>query len=342
MSNLLIQNGRIMDPASGVDSHQSLLIREGRIAATGESADAALDAETQVLDAKNLVISPGLIDIHVHFREPGQSAKETIGTGSKAAAQGGFTTVVCMPNTTPAIDNPGTVALIQDKVEKDALIHVHTTGAITRDIAGESLAPIGSLHEAGVVAITDDGRCVQNHDLMRRACEYAKMFELPLMDHCQDESVVGKGVMHEGHWSRVLGLPAWPSLGEELIVSRNIQLAQLTGSHIHCQHMSSAGAVQLIREAKDKGIPISGEACPHHFTLTDAAIAGSESLGRKWSRLAEHDPYRPRTTSVARLRHLVQNEPASALSGRPSRRAGGRCRRDIGSPGFGPCTPLFL
>ena len=153
MSNLLIQNGRIVDPASGLDSHQSLLIREGRIAATGESADAALDAETQVLNAKNLVISPGLIDIHVHFREPGQSAKETIGTGSKAAAQGGFTTVVCMPNTTPAIDNPGTVALIQDKVEKDALIHVHTTGAITRDIAGESLAPIGSLHEAGVLSL---------------------------------------------------------------------------------------------------------------------------------------------------------------------------------------------
>ncbi len=297
MSNLLIQNGRIVDPASGLDSHQSLLIREGRIAATGESADAALDAETQVMNAKNLVISPGLIDIHVHFREPGQSAKETIGTGSKAAAQGGFTTVVCMPNTTPAIDNPGTVALIQDKVEKDALIHVHTTGAITRDIAGESLAPIGSLHEAGVVAITDDGRCVQNHDLMRRACEYAKMFELPLMDHCQDESVVGKGVMHEGHWSRVLGLPAWPSLGEELIVSRNILLAQLTGSHIHCQHMSSAGAVQLIREAKDKGIPISGEACPHHFTLTDAAIAGSESFweesGADWLNMIHIDHERP-------------------------------------------------
>jgi len=297
MSDLLIQHGRVIDPVSGTDLHQSMLIRDGRIAALGASAEAGAGPETTVLDASHLVICPGLIDIHVHFREPGQSAKETIGTGTRAAALGGFTTVVCMPNTTPAVDNPGTVALIQDKVEKDALIRVHTTGAITRDIAGQALAPVGSLHEAGVVAITDDGRCVQNHDLMRRACEYAKMFELPLMDHCQDESVVGKGVMHEGHWSNVLGLPAWPALGEEIIVSRNIQLAELTGSHIHCQHMSSAGAVKLIREAKSKGIPISGEACPHHFTLTDAAIAGSEAFWEEadpdWLSMIKMDYERP-------------------------------------------------
>jgi dihydroorotase len=278
MNDLLILNGRVIDPANDIDTHQSLLILNGKVAALGAKADAKAPSDVKKIDAKGLVVCPGLLDIHVHFREPGQSAKETIETGTRAAAQGGFTTVVCMPNTNPAIDSPGTVALIQDKVEKSAVIHVYTTGAITKGIAGEELAPIGSLHGAGVVAITDDGRCVQNNDLMRRACEYAKMFDLPIMDHCQDYDLVGKGVMHEGHWSNVMGLPSWPAAGEEVIVARNIQLAELTGTHIHCQHMSSAGAVKLIREAKDKGIPISGEACAHHFTLTDAALAGSNEF----------------------------------------------------------------
>ncbi|MFL2923740.1 MAG: dihydroorotase [Limisphaerales bacterium] len=282
MEDLLIQNGRVIDPANGIDAHQSLLILNGKVAALGAEADTRATSEIKVIDARGRVVCPGLVDIHVHLREPGQSAKETIETGTKSAAQGGFTTVVCMPNTTPSIDSPGTVALIQDKVEKSAVINVFTTGAITKGIQGDELAPIGSLHGAGVVAITDDGRCVQSNELMRRACEYAKMFDLPLMDHCQDYDLVGNGVMNEGHWSNVLGLPGWPAAGEEIIVARNIQMAELTGTHIHCQHMSSAGAVSLIREARDKGIPISGEACPHHFTLTDAALAGSRPLlGRR-------------------------------------------------------------
>jgi dihydroorotase len=278
MDDLLIQNGRVIDPANDVDTHQSLLILGGKVAALGAEADAKAGSDIKVIDAKGKVVCPGLVDIHVHFREPGQSAKETIETGTQAAAVGGFTTVVCMPNTSPSIDSPGTVALIQDKVEKSAAINVYTTGAITKGIEGDELAPIGSLHGAGVVAITDDGRCVQSNELMRRACEYAKMFDLPMMDHCQDYDLVGNGVMNEGHWSNVLGLPGWPAAGEEIIVARNIQLAELTGTHIHCQHMSSAGAVKLIREARDKGIPISGEACPHHFTLTDAALAGSRAF----------------------------------------------------------------
>jgi dihydroorotase len=212
----------------------------------------------------------------VHFREPGQTAKENIATGSAAAAMGGFTSVVCMPNTTPAIDNPATVALIQDQAEREAMVNVYLTGTITLGIAGEELAPIGSLKQAGVVAITDDGHCVQNNDLMRRALEYAKMFDLPVMDHCQDYSIVTDGVMHEGYWSTNLGLKGWPAAGEDLIVARNIELAELTGTHIHCQHVSSARSVELIRQAKARGICISGEACAHHFTLTDAAIGGSE------------------------------------------------------------------
>jgi dihydroorotase len=219
-----------------------------------------------------------LIDSHVHLREPGQSAKETIGTGTASAARGGFTSVVCMPNTSPSVDNSGTVVLIREKAAREGCVNVFVTGAITKGLAGEELAPIGSLKKAGVVAITDDGHCVQNHELMRRALEYARMFDLPVLDHCQDYTLAKDGVMHEGFWSNTLGLHGWPGVAEELIVGRNILLAELTGTHVHCQHLSSAGSVRLLREAKRRGVPISGEACPHHFTLTDAAIAGSDTF----------------------------------------------------------------
>jgi len=219
-----------------------------------------------------------LIDLHVHLREPGQTSKETLATGTAAAARGGFTSVVCMPNTSPPIDNAGTVALIRERAAQQGIVNVFVAGAISNNLAGEELAPIGGLKRAGIVAITDDGHCVQNNDLMRRACEYSKMFDLPVMDHCQDYALVTDGVMHEGYWSTVLGLRGWPSAGEEVIVARNILLADLTGAKVHCQHLSAAGSVALLREAKKRGVPISGEACPHHFTLTDAAVAGSEKF----------------------------------------------------------------
>jgi dihydroorotase len=187
---------------------------------------------------------------------------------------------VCMPNTSPSIDNTSTVALIQEKAKREGLVNVLIAGAITKSIAGEELAPIGSLKREGVVAVTDDGHCVQNNELMRRAAEYAKMFDLTMMDHCQDYALVSEGVMHEGYWNTVLGLRGWPSAGEEMVVARNILLAELTGTRIHCQHLSAAGSIELIRQAKKRGVPISGEACPHHFTLTDAAIAGSEAFWR--------------------------------------------------------------
>src|SRR5437773_543065 len=248
--------------------------------AAGANAARGANPETRRVDVSGLVVCPGLIDLHVHLREPGQAAKETISTGTQAAARGGFTSVVCMPNTSPAIDNPGTVALIRDKAEREGIVNVSVTGAITKDIAGGELALIGSLKQAGVAAITDDGHCVQNNELMRRALEYARMFALPIMDHCQDYSLVSDGVMHEGFWSAMLGLRGWPAAGEDMIVARNILLAELTGAHVHCQHISAAGSVRLLREAKKRGLPVSGEACPHHFTLTDAAIAGSEKF---WS-----------------------------------------------------------
>lgn len=268
----MIRNGRILDPANKRDELGDLFILNGCIADPSKAAGHV--GKIEQIDAKGLIVAPGLIDIHVHFREPGQSAKETIATGTKAAAAGGFTSVVCMPNTSPSVDNPSVVALIQEKAQREGCINVFTTGAITKGIAGEELAPIGSMAKAGIVALTDDGRCVQNHELMRRALEYARMFGLVVMDHCQDYNLVGKGVMHEGYWSTVLGLPGWPSLGEEIIVSRNIQLAELCDSPIHCQHLSAAGSVKLMRDARSRGVKISGEVCPHHITLTDACIQG--------------------------------------------------------------------
>ena len=277
-NSLLLTGGRVIDPANKLDATTDVLIVDGKIAAVGADAAAKAPANAERVNVKGLVVCPGLIDLHVHLREPGQSAKETIATGTAAAARGGFTSIVCMPNTSPAIDNPGTVALIREKAAREGVVNVFVTGAITKNIAGEELAPIGSLKQAGVVAISDDGHCVQNNDLMRRALEYAKMFDLTVMDHCQDYSLVTDGVMHEGYWSTSLGLAGWPAAGEEMIVARNILLAELTGTRVHCQHLSSAGSVALLREAKKRGIPISGEACPHHFVLTDAAIAGGEKF----------------------------------------------------------------
>ncbi len=273
MTTTLIQNGRILDPANKRDEIADLLIVDGRIA----DPASLKTPPTEVLDATGLIVAPGLIDLHVHFREPGQSAKETIGSGSRCAAAGGFTSVVCMPNTSPSIDSPSVVSLVQEKAKADAIVNVFVTGAITKGISGEELAPIGAMHKAGIVALTDDGRCIQSHELMRRACEYARMFGLTIMDHCQDYSLVGKGVMHEGRVSAELGLPGWPAIGEELIVARNALLAELTGTPIHCQHLSAAGSVRILREARSRGIPLSGELCPHHIALTDERLRGFDT-----------------------------------------------------------------
>jgi len=278
MNALLLTGGRVIDPANHFDALADLLICEGRIAALGAEAAAKAPPEAKRLDATGRVVCPGLIDLHVHLREPGQTAKETMATGTAAAARGGFTSLLCMPNTAPAIDNSGTVALIHELAATHGRVNVFVAGTITKNGAGEELAPIGSLKQAGVVAITDDGRCVQNHEMMRRALEYAKMFNLPVLDHCQEATLVTDGVMHEGYWSTALGLRGWPAAGEELIVARDILLAELTGARVHCQHLSTAGSVRLLRAAKQRGLPLTAEACPHHFTLTDAAVAGSEKF----------------------------------------------------------------
>jgi len=270
MSVLKITNGRIIDPANHRDEIADLWITDGKISAPAAAAD-------EVIDAKGLIVSPGLIDLHVHLREPGQSHKETLASGTRAAAAGGFTSVVAMPNTSPTADSTSTITWIQEKAKLTACVNVYCTGALTKGLKGEELAPIGSMAAAGIVAITDDGHCIQNNEIMRRAAEYAGMFDLPIFDHCQDYNIVGNGVMHEGEWSLRLGLPGWPRFGEEIIVARNIQLAELTGTRIHCQHISSGGSIRLLREAKARGISISGEVCAHHIFFTDEALKGYDS-----------------------------------------------------------------
>lgn len=260
----VIRNGRIIDPANQRDEVADLWIVDGKVASSG-----AADEE---IDASGLIVAPGLIDIHVHLREPGFGWKETIETGARAAAAGGFTTVVSMPNTSPVADTPSTITWIQERAAQVACVNVLPAGAISKNIAGEELAPIASLAHSGAVAITDDGKCIQNHELMRRAVEYARMVGIPVMDHCQDYHLVGEGVVNEGRWSTLLGLPGWPCAGEEVIVMRNVLLAELCDHHVHCQHVSCEGSVRLIREARARGVKITGEVCPHHIALTDDTI----------------------------------------------------------------------
>ena len=268
MKPLVIKNGRVIDPANRVDETRDVWVVDGKISAPPATPPAAADR----IDARGKLVVPGLIDLHVLLREPGRTDKETIETGTQCAARGGFTSVVCMPNTSPPADNTGTISLIRQRADGVGAVNVFPTGAITKELKGEELAPIGSLKKAGVVAITDDGNCVQNADLMRHAVEYAKMFELPVMDHCQDYSLTSEGVMHEGYWNIALGLRGWPAVGENVIVARDILLAELTDWYIHCQHISSARSVDMLRLAKQRGIKITVEACPHHFTLTDESL----------------------------------------------------------------------
>ena len=277
VSAIIIRGGRLIDPANKRDEIADLYIVDGKIVGSKseireEFTRRGGKSEIEEIDARGLIVAPGLIDIHVHLREPGFGHKETIESGGRAAAAGGFTTIVCMPNTSPTADNPSTIAWIKDRAMAIARVNVLPAGAISRNLAGEELAPIGSLAQAGVVAITDDGHCIQNHEVMRRAVEYARMVGVPVLDHCQDYNLVGNGVVHEGYWSTLLGLPGWPAAGEEAIVMRNILLAELCDHQIHCQHVSAAGSVRLIREARKRGIKISGEVCPHHIALTDEAI----------------------------------------------------------------------
>jgi dihydroorotase len=269
MPKLLLQHGRVLDPSQKLDSNLNILLNEGRIVDLGPN----LKSEgADILNASGLVIAPGFIDMHVHFREPGKEEAETISTGSLSAAAGGFTAVACMPNTQPVNDNVATTELIR-KQSAHAPVAVLPIAAITKNEEGVELTPMSALKAAGAVGFSDDGKPVASAQMMRSAMETARELGLPIIDHCEDPTLSHGAAMHEGKVSRQLGWRGMPSAAEEIMVARNIILAQLTGAHIHLAHMSTAGSMHLIRQAKKIGVKVSCEVTPHHFTLTDEAIA---------------------------------------------------------------------
>lgn len=279
MGSVLLRNARIFDPSRDCDDVKGdLLMVDGKIEAVGTVDISSLSKDVEIVPCDGKVVCPGLIDMHVHLREPGQTHKETIKTATQAAASGGFTTVLAMPNSNPVLDTPGSVLFLSDRCKKDAVVNVLIAGALSKGLQGEEMAPIGGLKNAGVVALTDDGRSIQNNDLMRRILQYAQIFNLPVLDHPQDFSTSSDGVMHAGYWSTRLGLRGYPGVAEEIAVARNILLAKSTGARVHCQHIHSAESVRLIRQAKAEGVKITAETCPHYLSLTDAAIAGSEEF----------------------------------------------------------------
>ncbi len=270
---ILIEGGRVIDPANKVDDVLDVLIEDGRIAAVGPKHSARDAAPPdRVLEAGGKVVCPGFVDLHVHLREPGREDKETVATGTRAAARGGFTSVCCMPNTHPVNDNQSVTEFILDRAKREGSVNVFPVGAITKGQQGEELAEIGELVRAGCVAISDDGRPVMNAEIMRRALEYASMFGVPVIQHAEDLHLTGKGVMHEGLVSTELGMRGIPAASEAIIVARDILLAELTGSHYHVAHITTAEALRLVRDAKGKGLRVTCEVCPHHFALTDEAV----------------------------------------------------------------------
>lgn len=270
MSDILwISGGRVIDPANNRDAIGDVFAVDGKFM---ENLPKEQKSLARKVDATGLVVAPGLVDINTHLRDPGQTHKESICSGTRAAAAGGFTSIVCMPDTDPVCDNAGTIRRILDKIMREAVVKVYPTGCLTIEMQGERLAPTGQLKEAGVVAMSDNGKCVQTNEIMRHAVEYAKMFDMTIMGHCEDRSQTRGAVMNEGEWSLRLGLKGSPKFAEDIMVARNVQLAELTGAHIHMQHISSANAIDIIRRAKERSAPITAEACPHHFEFTDACL----------------------------------------------------------------------
>ena len=268
--NLLIRNGRVVDPAGGVDQIQDVLIADRRIARLGRSLKAPAGAE--IIDATGKVVCPGFVDMHVHLREPGFEYKETIASGTRAAAAGGFTAVACMANTFPVNDNRAVTDYILARARVEGVVRVYTIGAVTRNLEGKQLAEMAEQAEAGCVAFSDDGRCVMNAELYRRAMEYALPFGTPIISHAEDCHLAHEAPMNEGLVSTELGLSGQPAAAEDVMVARDIILAELTGAHLHIAHISTAGAVRLVREAKARGVRVTAEVTPHHLVLTDEAV----------------------------------------------------------------------
>src|SRR5213080_1914864 len=268
---LLIANGYVIDPAQGINTGKSVFIEDGRVVGLLSHSDDVPEG-CEVMDAIGLIVAPGFIDMHVHLREPGHEYKETIASGAAAAVAGGFTTVCAMPNTNPVNDNAAVTRFVIEQAQRAQLANVFPVGAITKDSAGTELAEMGEMKDAGIIAVSDDGRPVPTASMMRRAMEYARGFDLPLIDHCEDKSLARGGTMHEGHWSIVLGMGGMPAAAEEVDAIRDCALAELTGARVHLAHVSTRGALEAVRRAKQNGLAVTCEVAPHHWTLTDEAV----------------------------------------------------------------------
>jgi dihydroorotase len=267
---LIVKGGLVADPVTGKTELLDVVVEDGRV--TGLEKSAATDRTAMVINAAGQVVLPGLIDAHTHLREPGQEHKEDIASGTAAAALGGFTTVAAMANTDPVIDSSTEVAFVLKRAAETGLVNVLPVGAVTKGQKGEELAELGELAEAGAVAFSDDGQAVANAELMRCALQYAKMFGRAIINHCQDESLTNEGVMHQGYWSTMLGLRGIPAAAEEVQVARDIILAGRTGGRLHLTHLSSAGSLDLLRWAKERGLPVTADVTPHHLSLTDEVV----------------------------------------------------------------------
>jgi dihydroorotase len=267
---LLIANGHVIDPSQGQNSGKNLLIEDGRVAGFVAVGDGVPEG-AEVFDATGLVVAPGFIDMHVHLREPGHEYKETIASGAAAAVAGGWSSVCAMPNTDPINDSPAVTRFVIEQAERAGLANVFPIGSITKGSNGTELAEMGEMKQAGIVAVSDDGRPVPSAGMMRRAMEYARGFGLTIVDHCEDRSLIAGGVMHEGRWSLILGLKGMPAAAEDMDAIRDCALAQLTGARVHLAHVSTRGAVEAVRRAKQIGLAVTCEVAPHHWTLTDEA-----------------------------------------------------------------------
>ncbi len=276
--NILIKNGHIIDPANKIDGKLDIILSGGKITKLGKPGSISANG-AQVIDAAGKLVVPGRIDMHVHLREPGFEYKETIATGTAAAKSGGFTSVCCMPNTNPVNDNRSVTEFILSQA-RDGAARVYPIGAITKGSRGGELAEMGELHAAGCLAVSDDGKPVMSASMMRRAMEYSKIFDLLLISHCEDNSLSDKGVMNEGAVSTELGLRGIPRSAEDVMTARDISLAELTGCRLHIAHVSTAGSVRLVRDAKSRGVRVTAETCPHYFSLTEEAVRGYNTMAK--------------------------------------------------------------
>lgn len=278
--NFLLRRGRVIDPASRLDGTADVLILEGRIADVRPEIELGRDlmASVREIDARGLWVTPGWVDMHVHLREPGEEYKETIASGTRAAAAGGYVAVACMPNTQPVNDCAAVTEFIRKRAREEGYCHVFPVGAISRGLKGEELSEFGELREAGAVAVTDDGRPVMSSLMMRRALEYARIFDLPVISHAEDLGLSSGGLVHEGRVASMLGLRGIPAAAEVVMIQRDIALAELTGGRLHIAHVSAAGSVHAIREARGRGIPVTAETAPHYFTLTNELLTGFDPV----------------------------------------------------------------